>query len=63
MGVFYRGPIFMGSRGDPFFSYNLGKGGDPFFDLRGISGGTHFSEKRVGGLLRIERVLEGIRGF
>lgn len=42
MGVFYRGPSFMGSRGDPFFSYNLGKGGDPFFDLRGISGGDPF---------------------
>ena len=53
----------MGSRGDPFFSYNLGRGGDPFFDLRGISGGTHFSEKRVGGLLRIERVLGDLEVF
>ena len=42
MGVFYRGPLFYGFRGDPFFLYNLGKGGDPFFDLRGISGGDPF---------------------
>ena len=49
MGMFYRGPLFMGSRGDPFFSYNLGKGGDPFFDLRGILGGTHFFRYAPGG--------------
>lgn len=45
MGVLYRGPSFMGSRGDPFFSYNLGKGGDPFFDLRGIPGGDPFFQE------------------